>query len=264
MNISDYSIEHLELDLVPVLFEVIFGFYNPSVVIVTTPNKDFNANFKTMRYLNQKGEGVRHPGHIFEWTHAEFRRQCEKYARMYRYSTTFDGVGFIPGATPDRMTAKDSCTQICIFTRDKPLPHALEASHPGARYKLLHHMNFPCRYSHKFTLEDIVDEVLYNAECLVILTYIDKWGSVDNVNLRDSYSEVITLDDIIYTDDQCMRVKYSSCMLVSSIKYKALRPERLELAIKSDYGRKYFVHNDGESFTIKMDIAAPPSSQIGG
>ena len=61
-----YSIEHLHanvLDLVPC---ALFGQLQPKVVIITTPNAEFNVLFPNF-------EGFRHWDHKFEWTREQFR-----------------------------------------------------------------------------------------------------------------------------------------------------------------------------------------------
>ena len=45
---------------------VVFGMINPLVVIVTTPNAEFNVLFPNFT-------GFRHPDHKFEWTRAQFQ-----------------------------------------------------------------------------------------------------------------------------------------------------------------------------------------------
>lgn len=39
-------IEHIDLEYLMPLSEVVFGYYNPELVLVTTPNADFNFYFK--------------------------------------------------------------------------------------------------------------------------------------------------------------------------------------------------------------------------
>jgi len=45
--------------------EAVFGQLSPKVVIVTTPNVEFNVLFPDLK-------GFRHYDHKFEWTRAEF------------------------------------------------------------------------------------------------------------------------------------------------------------------------------------------------
>lgn len=61
-----YSVEHLEK---PVLDEVpyaIFGCLRPEVVVMTTPNAEYNVLFPGFT-------GFRHHDHKFEWTRHQFK-----------------------------------------------------------------------------------------------------------------------------------------------------------------------------------------------
>ena len=58
-------IEHLEPTVLDAMPAVVFGSLTPKVVIVTTPNVEFNVLFPGL-------QGFRHWDHKFEWTRAEF------------------------------------------------------------------------------------------------------------------------------------------------------------------------------------------------
>lgn len=58
-------IEHLVPDVLSLMPEAVFGQLSPKVVIVTTPNVEFNVLFPDLK-------GFRHYDHKFEWTRAEF------------------------------------------------------------------------------------------------------------------------------------------------------------------------------------------------
>jgi small RNA 2'-O-methyltransferase len=60
------SIEHLyeaDLALLPV---ALFGKVAPRVIVITTPNAEFNVLFPSL-------VGFRHPDHKFEWTRSQFK-----------------------------------------------------------------------------------------------------------------------------------------------------------------------------------------------
>ncbi len=60
-------IEHLDIDRLPALESAIFGHARPGHVIVSTPNRDYNARYEGM------AEGsLRHPDHRWEFTREEF------------------------------------------------------------------------------------------------------------------------------------------------------------------------------------------------
>ena len=72
-------IEHLEPFQLAAFEENVFGYARPKTVILTTPNRDYNALFGMA-----KGE-VRHPDHRFEWTRDEFGAWARKVAKRYGY-----------------------------------------------------------------------------------------------------------------------------------------------------------------------------------
>lgn len=98
-------IEHLDLDRVPALTEVVFGDAKPKTVIVTTPNADHNALF-----LNLPAGKFRHPDHRFEWTREEFRAWVSEVEERFGYAARIEGIG----AGHD---VHGPPTQMAVFTR---------------------------------------------------------------------------------------------------------------------------------------------------
>jgi len=80
--VSSEVIEHLDPLELEQYWDVHLGFLLPNVLIVTTPNREFNAIFETVEELNQyqrqsfAREGLpyrlRHDDHRFEYTRTEF------------------------------------------------------------------------------------------------------------------------------------------------------------------------------------------------
>lgn len=81
-------IEHLDIDRIPALADVVFGAAKPKSVIVTTPNADHNALFE-----NLPAGKFRHPDHRFEWSRAEFREWATAIESKYGYMARFSGIG---------------------------------------------------------------------------------------------------------------------------------------------------------------------------
>lgn len=96
-------IEHLDINRLVAFERVLFEFAAPPVVILTTPNKDYNIN-----YVNLKD--LRHSDHRFEWTKKEFREWAERVAGEHNYQMEFSDIGTIDekGSTP---------TQMCVFRK---------------------------------------------------------------------------------------------------------------------------------------------------
>ncbi|CAF0911034.1 unnamed protein product [Rotaria sordida] len=103
-------IEHLYLNDLENLVKHVFGYICPRMVIITTPNADFNVLFTTMicgKY--------RHADHKFEFTRHEFNIWSQKIAHTYGYLVEFNGVGEAPSNEKHRNIG--TCTQIAIFYR---------------------------------------------------------------------------------------------------------------------------------------------------
>lgn len=81
-------IEHLDLNRLEALERVLFEFSQPRLVIITTPNVEYNINFPTL--TNGK---LRHSDHRFEWTRQEFHNWANQIASQYKYQVKFKGIG---------------------------------------------------------------------------------------------------------------------------------------------------------------------------
>ncbi|HYI40381.1 MAG TPA: 3' terminal RNA ribose 2'-O-methyltransferase Hen1 [Allosphingosinicella sp.] len=98
-------IEHIEAERLPAFEQALFGHARPGAVVITTPNREYNALFETM------AEGaMRHGDHRFEWTRDEFRHWAQSVAGAHGYEVRFEGIGLDdPSHGPP--------TQMGIFTR---------------------------------------------------------------------------------------------------------------------------------------------------
>uniref|UniRef100_A0A1I8F3D6 Small RNA 2'-O-methyltransferase n=1 Tax=Macrostomum lignano TaxID=282301 RepID=A0A1I8F3D6_9PLAT len=83
----------------------VFGCLKPRIVIVTTPNADFNVCF------GPSFAGFRHWDHKFEWSRAEFEAWAKPLASQYSYSVEFIGIG----SPPAGMESVGHCTQAAVF-----------------------------------------------------------------------------------------------------------------------------------------------------
>lgn len=105
-------IEHVEPDRLDTLESSVFETMAPSSVIVTTPNRDYNALY------GLGSNEFRHPDHRFEFTCAEFERWCERVADEYRYSVTVSAIG-------EMDMDVGSSSQLAVFRRiDAETPEA--------------------------------------------------------------------------------------------------------------------------------------------
>ncbi len=81
-------IEHLDLPRLRALERTIFEFARPQTVVLTTPNREYNATWP-----NVGPQKLRHPDHRFEWTRSEFRNWAERVAEQFGYTAGFQAVG---------------------------------------------------------------------------------------------------------------------------------------------------------------------------
>ena len=79
-------VEHVDPPRLAALERVVFGAARPGLVVVTTPNVEYNVLYEGL-------SGSRHADHRFEWTRAEFAAWGERVAAAYGYSVEVDGIG---------------------------------------------------------------------------------------------------------------------------------------------------------------------------
>jgi len=97
-------IEHLDMSRLAAFERVLFEFAKPPVVILTTPNREYNV-----KYENVGEGGLRHSDHRFEWTRAEFRKWAEDTAKKFSYTVRFSAIG-------ENDEVLGSPTQMGVFT----------------------------------------------------------------------------------------------------------------------------------------------------
>lgn len=81
-------VEHLDPARLVVLRRVVFEFARPRVLIVTTPNREYNVKFERL-----PAGTLRHRDHQFEWTREEFRHWASEVAEQFGYQVDFLPVG---------------------------------------------------------------------------------------------------------------------------------------------------------------------------
>ncbi len=81
------TIEHVHPGRLSKVVRSVFGELSPSLVLVTTPNREYNP-------LHGMAPGERrHPGHHFEWTRRQFRAWAQGVADHYCYRVQFSDIG---------------------------------------------------------------------------------------------------------------------------------------------------------------------------
>ena len=98
-------IEHLDPPRLEAFARVVFEAARPPCVVVTTPNREYNARFESL------AEGrLRHRDHRFEWTRAEFAAWAEGVCARFGYAVRFQPIGEVDAAL-------GAPTQMGVFTR---------------------------------------------------------------------------------------------------------------------------------------------------
>ncbi|WP_426746744.1 3' terminal RNA ribose 2'-O-methyltransferase Hen1 [Myxococcus faecalis] len=98
-------IEHLEPSRLAAFERVLFEWARPGVVVLTTPNAEYNVRFEGLA-----PGAFRHKDHRFEWTRAQFESWARRQAERFGY-----GVRFVPVGTLDAEVGAP--TQMAVFTR---------------------------------------------------------------------------------------------------------------------------------------------------
>lgn len=98
-------IEHLDPSRLTSFERVVFLHAAPRLVVVTTPNAEYNVRFEGI----ESGH-LRHHDHRFEWTRSQFESWAHGVATRCVYDVTFSGIG------PNDSTV-GSPTQMAVFRR---------------------------------------------------------------------------------------------------------------------------------------------------
>ena len=81
-------IEHLDPQRIHAFERVVFEFAAPSTVVVTTPNKDYNAKYEWL----EEGS-LRHYDHRFEWSREEFAAWAKHVCETFGYTVEISEIG---------------------------------------------------------------------------------------------------------------------------------------------------------------------------
>lgn len=81
-------IEHLDPPRLAAFERVLFEFARPKLVLITTPNSEYNVRFPTL----PAGQ-FRHKDHRFEWTREQFYNWAAQIHQRFGYTPSFRAVG---------------------------------------------------------------------------------------------------------------------------------------------------------------------------
>jgi 3' terminal RNA ribose 2'-O-methyltransferase Hen1 len=100
-------IEHLDLPRLSAFERVLFEVAKPKVVIVTTPNIEYNIKFE-----NLPAGKFRHQDHRFEWTRSQFQDWANRVALQFGYQVEFQPIG-------EEEKEVGSPTQMAVFNNSR-------------------------------------------------------------------------------------------------------------------------------------------------
>ena len=86
-------VEHLDPGRLGAFERVVFEFARPETIVLTTPNREYNAKFP-----NLPAGAFRHRDHRFEWTREEFAAWAGRVAATHGYRVEYAPVGEVDDA----------------------------------------------------------------------------------------------------------------------------------------------------------------------
>ncbi|KAK2502227.1 hypothetical protein MC885_010486 [Smutsia gigantea] len=149
-------IEHLDSEALARFPEVVFGYLSPAMVVISTPNSEFNPLFPTV--------SLRDADHKFEWNRMQFQTWALEVASLYNYSVEFTGVGEPPAGAED----VGYCTQIGVFQKNvaKATETCFSEQHGEHVYKAVFTVSYPSLQQKKFRKLVVANEVLREVQSM--------------------------------------------------------------------------------------------------
>ncbi|EXX74783.1 hypothetical protein RirG_047940 [Rhizophagus irregularis DAOM 197198w] len=152
-------VEHVDPPVLDKFFDIVLGTYKPKIVIVTTPNVEFNVYFPQLKYGTPEAT-LRIEDHRFEWTRKEFQEWGNSGAKKYNYSVEYTGVGKLKYGDP----AVGNVTQIAIFRDLNPSSKPLLSSFDT--YEHIEKIDFPYYNEPDKSYEEILETIHYYLQFL--------------------------------------------------------------------------------------------------
>lgn len=98
-------IEHLDEERLSTMKSIVFDYIKPNVVVLTTPNAEYNTVFEKLH-----ADSFRHHDHRFEWTRSEFSHWCNEICSEFTYEVTIYPIG-------PQEENKGTASQCALFKR---------------------------------------------------------------------------------------------------------------------------------------------------
>ena len=81
-------VEHLDASRLGAFERALFGYARPGLVILTTPNAEYNVLFEGL-----PAGAMRHADHRFEWTRQQLAQWAAGVAGRHGYQAELSGIG---------------------------------------------------------------------------------------------------------------------------------------------------------------------------
>jgi 3' terminal RNA ribose 2'-O-methyltransferase Hen1 len=104
-------IEHMDEPRLEAMEKVVFWALKPELVIITTPNSEYNAMWESLT-----AGSMRHKDHRFEWTREQFQTWAKGICARFGYACEFRDIGDSGVAQDGRDVGSPS--QMGVFVRD--------------------------------------------------------------------------------------------------------------------------------------------------
>lgn len=139
-------IEHMEEDQACLFGDVALSFFRPRILIVSTPNFEYNVVLQKSNPPMQEQEEsdektllqsckFRNHDHKFEWTRDQFRQWASDLAARHNYNVEFSGVGGSAIIEPGY------ASQIAVFKRDWKIEDVPKHCDVGQHYNVIWEWN---------------------------------------------------------------------------------------------------------------------------
>lgn len=198
-------IEHLYEKDLSAFPSTVFEFLNPQLVVVTTPNYDFNTLFND-------GGKLRDEDHKFEFTKSQFIDWAVDIVSKYpHYHVKFYGIGALPQECSPEIGL---CTQMAIFERDEY--HTTENDSNAQEYNLIGSYTY-------FTNSDTRTEDEKIMDCIdqrIIKFTIDDEQLLYIVNEKCTWNHRYTCLPLSLLTETCDITEESLILLMSKLQHR--------------------------------------------
>lgn len=212
-------IEHLHPEELNKFPQTVFGFIQPKVCVITTPNQEYNVLFKDFN------KQFRHPDHKFEWTRDEFKNWVNGILLTYpEYKVEYHGVGY-PDLQPN---PEGPCSQIAVFKRDTDAPYRDMTAHE--EYESIVKVEYP--QEQRSLHQRIHDEVIYYARNLA-----RERRDPEECGLNERVETILVhLDDVLeYSSVRKLCIDKAKIVEVCSSKGMVFQHEKVVVEFEMDF-----------------------------